>query len=307
MLTCAYMTNRMDCRFEWFADSLHNETGGDYTDIRVVCVDFFAASRQITCKCPSFLHTPPKPSVWQGPHRLTTRDYFAASNARNTAICHAPDGYIAFVDDVSVLLPGWLARVRAAQSGRYVACGTYEKVRDLVVTNGIATSATHTAHGIDDRLFQAAKLSIPTDRLIPCTGSWAFGCSLAIPVQAALDVNGYDEDCDSMGAEDYPFGHMIERSGYSLFLDPNMKTLESEELHYVEPPFLRIDKPNIKGHRDGSNAYVSMLSGGRNRAPNYFGDGGLRALRERILGGEPFPITQVPQHDWRDSQPLSEM
>lgn len=327
MITIAYMTNRKDCRFEWFCDSLHNECAGDYTGLRVVAVDFWAGDHQrqtlegaelrkaeflSKCRCLDFLHVPPKPTVWQGKYRLTKRDYFAAANARNTAICLAPDGYLAYVDDISVLLPGWLERVRRAQAGGYVACGTYEKVKNMEVVNGVLKSAEHTTHGLDHRLIVARKQfrrdpDLPD--LVPCGGSWLFGCSLALPVQAALDVNGLCENCDSMGAEDYPFGYMLERAGYKLNLDTKMKTIESEELHFVEEPFLRIDKPSIHGQRDASNAYLKMLlsGNGMKRAPNYFGEEGIAGLRQRVLNGEPFPIVQIPQHDWRDGQLISEM
>lgn len=318
-LTVAYMTNRRDCRFEWFFDSLANQMTSD--PVRLVIVDFFydepgrkdyfisRFAKHPNLAGMDLIHVPPKPCIWQGRHRVTKQDYFAASNARNTALCYALDGYIAYVDDLSVLLPGWLARVRKAIEGYYVACGSYEKVQKMVVNDGFATSGNYTVHGMDHRIVHSQKMfngkSMP--ELIPHTGSWLFGCSLAAPVQAFLDINGWDEDCDSMGAEDYPCGWMLHSAGYKLFFDPAMKTLESEELHFVEPPFLRIDKQNVMGKKDASNAYLAMLNGGRKKAPNYFGPEGLAGLRKKILAGEPFPIPQIPEHDWRDGQLISEM
>lgn len=326
-LTIAYITNRVDCRPEWFFDSLHAQCGGDYSDIRIVVVDFYAQEHEAwkkknvaarvkefksKCKAKDLFHVPPKPNVWQGPYRLPKVDFFAASNVRNTAICLAPDGYIAYVDDISVLLPGWLDRVRAAQSGGYVAFGTYAKVQKLVVQDGVVVSCVETVHGEDSRVSvvrrQFAHLTsnqMPT--LIPAGGSWLFGCSLAAPVDAFLSINGWDEDCDSMGAEDYPCGHMIEQAGFKLFFDIKMKTLESEELHFVEKPFLRIDKQGVQKHKDASNAYLAMLLGGRRYAPNYFGVDGIAGLRKKVLSGEPFPICQIPANDWRDGQLLVEM
>lgn len=312
-LTIAYMTNRKDCRYDWFCMSLLREIEREkFCPDRLVIVDFFAgecgSSYPIPMAVDSIL-TRPKPTIWQGKHRVTKQDYFAASNARNTALCYALDGYIAYVDDLSVLMPGWLSRVRAAMQGGYVACGAYEKVRNLVVENGEVKSCEHTTHGLDHRIVHSQKMfnGKPMPELIPHTGSWLFGCSLAAPVQAFLDINGWDEDCDSMGAEDYPCGWMLHSAGYKLFFDPAMKTLESEELHFVEPPFLRIDKQNVMGKKDASNAYLAMLNGGRKKAPNYFGPEGLAGLRQRILAGEPFPIPKIPEHDWRDGQLISEM
>lgn len=324
MLNVSYVTNRRVNRIEWFFDSLYWQWEGPAKPIKIIVIDFYAdepgRKEEVAEKASMFInlgvklvHVTPKPTVWQGKYRLTKRDYFAASNARNTAICLAEDGYLAFVDDVSVLMPNWLARVRAAETGGYVACGTYEKVRELEVKDGRLKHKARLPEGdqgIDHRIIVARKQfkdqkELPA--LIPCSGSWFFGCSNAVPVEAYLQIGGFDENCDSMGSEDYPCGFLLEKAGYKLFFDPAMRTVESEELHHSGETMLRIDKPNIKGHRDGSNAYLAMLLGGMKYFPNYFGEGGIRVVRQRVLAGEPFPITQCPQHDWRDGKLLSEM
>ena len=60
----------------------------------------------------------PKPTPWQGPHRLTSRDYAAIANARNTALCLATYDYVAFLDDRAHLGPEWLAAERRAEKSR---------------------------------------------------------------------------------------------------------------------------------------------------------------------------------------------
>lgn len=132
-----------------------------------------------------------------------------------------------------------------------------------------------------------------------------FGCSVAMPVDAILAINGFDEDCCLLGGEDYIAGLMLEKAGYRFIYDPRMMTLESEEAHHDGSGMPRFDKG--KSPNDKSHAILNMVLGGRHVAPNYFGEGGLRALRQRILNGESFPICQVPQHDWYDGQPLSEL
>lgn len=308
-LTVAYFTNRKDCKIDWFFDSLHRELSANYDNIKIVVIDFwqdgsFERMEQIMRRAPAnqnVVHVQPKPNVWQGKHKLTKEDYFAASNARNTAICLAPDGWIAFVDDLSVLLPGWFNHVKAAMDGNYIACGTYKKVKSLVVENGEVKSCEEFPGGIDSRL---QKVSGPGPH--SCDGGWMFGCSVAAPVDAFLKINGFDEACDGLGSEDYIAGIMLEKQGYKLMYDPSMMTYESEEHHHIEKPFKRTDKgvsPNDKSH-----AILSMVrDGGRHVAPNYFGEGGIVALRQRTLAGDPFPVSQIPEHDWYDGQPIGEM
>lgn len=290
---------------QWFFDSFHRECRGNYSGIKIVVVDFYAdypgrrAAVSSHAHCP-ITHIPPKPTVWQGLFRLTSRDYFAAANARNTGIAVAQDGYVVYVDDISVLCPGWLTEVRSAAASNYIACGTYQKVLKLQVDNGEITSYVDHPGGHDSRIAKVAG-SNP----VRCDGGWLFGASFAAPLEALLSVNGLDEAADmvGMGGEDYVLGIMLEKSGYDLRFCPRMKTLESEERHYLDPPFKRVIKP---GRPDASHVLLNMVrEGGRHRAPNYCD---LRELRQRVLfNNEPFPVAQVPEHCWFDGQPLREL
>ena len=308
MLTVAYITSRKEPMIEWFFNSLHRECKGNYVGLDIVVVDFWkddalrAAEFRSLAKC-DIRHVAPKPTVWQGPNRLTTQDYFCPANARNTAVCLAKDGWIAFVDDLSVLMPGWLASVWAAMEGDYIALGSYKKVNNIVVDQHGHATYTEFPPGIDSRLKHCERHS-PGQSLVPAAGSWMFGCSFAAPVEALLSVNGSDENCDGVGGEDYMLGMRLQSNGCRFFYDLRMLTLESEELHHVGPVFKRIDKgtsPNDKSH--------SLLHMARDSkwAANYFGEEGLRGLRKRIQAGEPFPIMRIPEHDWYDGQPLREM
>lgn len=303
MLTICYCTNRKEPHFEWFFDSFKPQLTAASMNCRLV----FASSHydgpdQFVCKHyrPEFsevINVRPKPSVWQGPHRLTQRDYFAAANARNTGLCLAPDGWIAYVDDLSVLMPGWLNCVVDAMRGNYAVCGSYKKVKDMRVENGVATY-TEFPGGIDSRWEHGS------DQPVACLGEWLFGCSFAAPVEWLLAVNGWDENCDSLGGEDWALGLRLQNSGLPLCYDRRMFTVEAEDLHAEGPAFIRLDKgtsPNDKSH---ALLYAAKAS---KTAPNYFGEGGIRALRSRILAGEPFPIVGIPEHDWYDGQPLRDM
>ena len=307
-LTIAYITARREPHIEWFWASLDRETRTTPIDYDVVVVDYYAneplrkAELGTLARVP-FRLTAPKPTVWQGPHRLTTKDYFAPSNARNTAVCWADSEWIAFVDDLSVLMPGWLNSVKEAMAGNYIALGSYKKVMELKVNDQGEGSFREFDGGIDSRIKHCARHN-QAGPLVPAAGSWMFGCSFVIKVEDFLSVNGSDENCDSVGGEDYNLGIRLQNAGKRFFYDLRMLTLESEEGHWTANPFIRWDKgtsPNDKSH-----ALLKMCSQST-WAPNYFGPGGLRELRRQVLSGAPFPITQIPEHDWFDGQPLRDM
>lgn len=309
-LTIAYLTSRWRPRIEWFFDSLalRLREVRDLPDIKVVVVDYHHAKRapgefqmlaDKNLKRP-ITHVPPKPCVWQGPHRLTNKDYFAAANSRNTAVCLAPDGWIAYVDDLSILQPGWLQRVLLASYHNYVALGAYKKLLKMVVENGKLISSEEHAGGVDSR-WKSGSLSMA----VPATGSWMYGCSVAMPVSALLECNGWLElgDTLGMGGEDYLTGMLIARNGYEFKYDLSMLTYESEEAHHEEPPLARVIE---RGYRDedASHALLNMIQHSKiTRHPGYYD---LREMRETVLSGKPFPVVSIPEHNWYSGKPLKE-
>lgn len=315
--------------FWWFIASLREQCLALNILPQVVVVDFWAqelpqyfwkeddAKRRIE----SFksmmrdfpnVHVPPKPTPWQGKYRLTKKDYFAAANARNTAICYSKCDYIAFVDDLSVLLPGWLATVIEHKGQNRVVCGAFKKVKGLVVQNGAVVQFDPFAPGVDSR-WNEGKDGEP----IACPPNWLFGCSFGCPTQYLLDVNGLCEDADStgLGLEDCALGRALGNNGHHLWYDRRMLTYESEERHHNGAvTMVRMDKkrdgtvttpcgvaPNEKGHH-----FVSQFWNAK-RFSNYFPEGGIAAMRQHILSGGQFPTGVNPQHDWFDAQPLTEL
>ena len=314
-LTVAYLTNRKDCRIEWFFHSLANEVkrvGCGWESIKLVVVDYWMwydhdnsrrdefVRKAHEAGCPIPVHVPPAPTVWQGPHKITKEDHFDAANTRNTAVCYAPDGYIAFVDDLSVLLPGWLDGVQEAQRVHYIACGAYRKVKDLVVENGSIKSFTPHPPGEDAR----SKL---VQHHLRCPANWMYGCSFAAPVEALLLINGQPALwCSGMGYEDSVSGEALSRHGYIFRYDTRMMSYESEELHYQNRPFRR-DDPGVSPN-DKSHALLDRCRGVR-EFPNDFGGGFTRLadIRQHILSGGAFPIPTAPTHEWFTGKPLSEL
>lgn len=305
---------------EWVFDSLHRECSGSYGGMNVAVVDFFGDEvRSLKRNGDTYrtqIHSngvvkrvSPKPNVWNGPHRLTKQDWFAAANQRNTALCLAPDGWIAYVDDLSVLLPGWLSRVRKAMAENYIVCGSYKKVKELVVENGEVKSFKEYPAGVDNRLKHV-------NDVVPCGGNWMYGCSLAAPVDALLDINGFGEICDGLGFEDCCTGIVMKNAGYEMRYDPQMMTYESEELHHVEPPFRKEDwhfedgKPVVGGNGGTDKSHSALNIARQSTRFEYDVGGGfkdLRELRAHVLAGGEFPIRKTPEHCWYTKIPLKDL
>lgn len=305
--TISYITNRLEPKLDWFFSSLAAQGG---TGLPVNVIDFHANKAERRAEVAALAkthgidlqrHITPMPNAWQGEHRLTKDNYFAAATASNTAIAVCATDWIVFVDDLSVLQPGWLDCVREATTRTEITCGSYLKVLKLEVEAGLVKSFEFHAAGEDHRAKQ-----VGWGKLTPCTGQWFFGCSFVAPVEALLRVNGFDPDCDSMGYQDTLTGLMLAKHGFKFVYDSRMVTYESEELH-GQPGnvFHRWDpgiSPNDKSHR-----MIELVEQGKRKSTNYYGPGGLRELRQRMLSGGTFPRHTGPETEWFTGTRLADL
>jgi hypothetical protein len=322
-LTIAYITMRSIPRVDMFLRSLRDQ-GGFRSGISVVIVDYHGATKRdldlmtgpasvpVSAENPdAFIRmVPPKPCVWHGPHRLTKEDWFDASSPRNTALCYARDGWIAYVDDLSVLVPTWLESVEQAMRDNYIALGAYKKVKKLCMDEDGNVQYESFPAGMDSRWNYGSDTGP-----VPANGGMMFGCSVAMPVEALLTINGWPEDlCGALGSEDYCCGLALENAGYRFMYDRRMLTLESEEDHHTGPVFRKEDwhfedgevAVGGNGGDDKSHAALNIAKQSK-YFPNSFGEGGIRELRRKILAGEPFPIPTSPDRDWYTKKLLSEL
>ena len=311
LYSIVYPTFREDPKLNWFVESLLLDIPKEtLSQVQLVIVDRLAGTskrkrwldkHKNLSKFGDVAHTPVKPNVWCGEHRIPAKDYFAAANFRNTGILHAKGSHIVFADDLSVIMPGWWHHVAESRRLQEIYLGTYSKEREMVVQKGVLKNYTPNPIGQDTRL--KPHMADP----FYCTGSWMYGSSVAAPIEALLQVNGFDEDCDSMGSEDYVCGMMMESYGWKFKFCPRMKTVESEELHGSKGVEIsRIIKPIAD--TDASHVILNMVKGGRNKGAFYTNKQmTLREARDSVLAGNPMPECNIPQHDWRDGQPLEEM
>lgn len=286
--TIVYSTARPQPRLDWLVEGLERQ-GRPGDELELVVVDARGRSaREIgyrpVAPVKRLVEAVPKPCIWQGPQRLTHRDWWALSNARNTGAVLATTDYLIFVDDRCHLGARWLAEVRAAELGRMsVVAGSYEKREDARVTH-------------DHRRLQRPR------GLDNCGGGWLFSCTVAMPLEWFLGVNGFEEGCDGLSGEDSVLGLMLGNAGRRIDFRPEMRVIQ-ERSTGTGHHFARADKgvsPNDKSH-------AAIARFGRRARTEFTPD--LRALRARIAAGGAFPdVDQSIEHrDWYDGQPIRDM
>jgi len=300
--TVAYITCREEPNIGWFYDSLDAQLPADLKPDLVV-VDHFMKQRFLPAPHPElrrklnrFVYTPPKPSVWQGPHRLTAVDFFSASNARNTALCYGYDSdYIVYVDDCSVLYGKWLESFMEASKSGEVILGSYEKCA-INHINDIKWIVGGRDYRLDRTLF---------GKEVVCSPRYLLGCTVAIPVSALVAINGWPEfHCDGMGYEDCITGVVLSNIGLACIFVRDMKIFEDEPSHHVGQKMLRID-PGVSPV-DKSHTMWERLKN-VNYIPQDFGEEqSMLGLKARVDHGIRWPIPKYPTHEWFTGIPLEQ-
>ena len=212
--------------------------------------------------------------------------------------------YIAWVDDLSVLTTNWYSRVLAATTRNAITLGSYRKVYNLEVENGIIRSHVDNPIGHDARRGHVRDLT----KLTECDPRWLFGCSLVAPVETMLDLNGWPEQlCAGTGYEDCVMALVVRNARIKTYFDPVMMTIESEEGHHIDEPFKRWDPckgdPTAKVRDDKSHAMLAKAATWKEVDNGY----SIRDLRNRVLSGGDFPIPTNPTTEWFTGIPLQDL
>lgn len=301
-LTICMTTSRPEPEIGWMLESLEKQVyTNEGSQIKVLVIDLlkittfhlFERFRGL-----DFTHVAPKPNIFQGEHRLTKQDWWAVSNARNTALCLCKTDWILFLDDRCVLMPGFMAAVRQAMAGNYIMAGAYEKRQGMTVENGVIKHGG-IVQAVDSRetYFNANGIKPP----FTCGGEWLFGCCLLLPLDWALQVNGYPERCNALSFEDVIFGMLLQKNIFPMKFDPRAKMIEDRTPDKLGTPMRRESKerhPNDTS--DKAHTTLRWVSTAMKSDNDY----DIRELRAKIQAGGSFPIPNPEKvyFDWFDGQ-----
>ena len=319
MLTICYVTARKDNQVSWLFDSLDRELGGRYEDVELVVVDFWAeaqrpgegwsreqasdrrASYRARKRGGDLRVVPPAPNVWQGPHRLTRENWYAKSNALNTAVMHARGQHLLFFDDLSVLRPGFMGVARGAMHhARRITAFAHDKYDRMMVEGGrIVSARPRQPRPFDDRVgaSQGRPIRAPT-------GGWTYGQGLLVPLEAILSLNGWPQDCDGMRSQDSAFGIVAANAGFEIFFDPRAVVVESADRHDDGSVVMRGGSNAVHRGRKRKETFLGRCRSMR-RFDNYYGPRGLGGARADVLAGRRVPRILSPTTDWFSGTPLS--
>lgn len=305
-LTLVCMTGRAEPRLDWLLLDLDSQLrAGD--KIQLIVVDALGP-RDVRVladgeRIPSSVTTPPltalpKPNLWQGPYRVTDRDWWATANARNTAIALAQHEYLAFVDDRARLGDRWLTSVRAGYETREaVLAGSYDKIESA--EPGAQRAVDH-------------RRKIHPSGLRNCGGGWLYGCTFSLPTEWALEVNGLEEGCDGLTGEDYIFGLMLGAAGHRIDFVPELFVLQDRTPGNTTCKGVYACRDKGTAPTDKSHAALERF-GKRSRTEAAFTPD-LRELRARLARGEAWPPpawalkdADGDPIDWYDGQKIRDM
>ncbi len=293
-LTICMITGREHPNVEWMLDSLRPQLleGEQMPSVIVVSAEGPLYST------PGFITVRPKPTIWQGEHRKTAVDWWAASSARNSSLCLAQTEWALMLDDRCILGPDSLTAIRDAMEGGYAVAGAYEKRHGMEVESGVMVKPG-IIMGTDHRITH-----VQGNGPAPCPGNWCYG-AMAMPLEWALSIGGYEQAMDGMGFEDVIFGLMLQNNGYPRCYDPRFLMIQDRTPEQCGKTYRREDKGRAthspatpdKGHRSLELFGCAVMTTNRHQ---------LWQSRQAAQAGKPWPLLFDSTTDWYDGEPIDE-
>jgi hypothetical protein len=309
-LSICTITARAEPHYEWLIEDLACQAqAGD--DLEIIAIDLYDRSRHILLPNATRIEengatlrrvvvTLPKPTPYQGPHRVTSRDLHAIANARNTALCFVTSPYVAFLDDRVRLGKTWLATIRrAANEWMSYASASDRRPQPAAICGPCDRDVLGVGRLFDDR-----KDRTPMGRP-DCGGTWFYGGNFALPMAWALEVNGCEEATDPVGRQDRVMGMMLANCGHRIDFLIEMGVVLDRKLHGAPHPVPRVRKGVPPA--DKSRAIIERFGTLKRTSVEYTPN--LLELRGRVAGGLGFPMHGVTADDldWFDARPIGKM
>lgn len=127
---------------------------------------------------------------------------------------------------------------------------------------------------------------------------------MGMPLEWALNVNGFEELVDGLGAEDYMMGMMLSNAGYTAKYDPRIKVIQDRTPGECGPVMPKTSKERFPNDKEDKGHKAIERFGTQKRTSHVWN---LREIREKVLRGEPFPPSSMgPRLDWFDNLPIAE-
>lgn len=311
MISVIYSTCRVNPRLDLFLDSLYYDMKRENVElslkIQIVIVDYHLqhdkSREEVFSKLNNnrfdIVHVSPKPSLWQGQYKITSKNMFCASIARNTGICYVKYDYVLFMDDNGFMKPGSLKHILSFCNKKLSVAFAYQYANAINYNeHEVNITPVENNGGIDVRIKQG-------DVFRKIHGSQLYG-HCAMPLENILLVNGYDEISNGIGYEDLQFGIRLMTAGIDIFYSSDVLFYETKNIspedHFQRVDFLLKDsdydklmkkyKIKARWHSPGSK-HLSFLLLDMLMDDDYLTKGNdynLRHLKNIIQMGNSFPI-----------------